>query len=45
MNQNQQSKTHVFYSPTKIAVGLNSASLVADEVKQFGGVRVWSPRT
>ncbi|MBW2428881.1 MAG: iron-containing alcohol dehydrogenase [Deltaproteobacteria bacterium] len=40
MNQNQQSKTHVFYSPTKIAVGLNSASLVADEVKQFGGGRV-----
>jgi len=40
MNQNQQSKTHVFYSPTKIVVGLNSASLVAGEVKQFGGRRV-----
>jgi alcohol dehydrogenase class IV len=40
MNENQQSKTHVFYSPTKIVVGLNSASLVAAEVKQFGGGRV-----
>lgn len=40
MNENHQSKTHVFYSPTKIIVGLNSASLVAQEVKQFGGSRV-----
>jgi len=40
MNENQQSKTHVFYSPTKIVVGLNSAALVAAEVKQFGGGRV-----
>ena len=40
MNANQQSKTHVFYSPTKIVAGLNSVSLVADEVKQFGGSRV-----
>jgi alcohol dehydrogenase class IV len=40
MNENHQSKTHVFYSPTKIIVGLNSASQVAQEVKQFGGSRV-----
>ena len=40
MNENHQSKTHVFYSPTKIVVGLNTSSLVADEVKQFGGGRV-----
>ena len=40
MNDNHQSKTQVFYSPTKIIVGLNSASQVAQEVKQFGGSRV-----
>jgi alcohol dehydrogenase class IV len=40
MNNNHQSKTQVFYSPTKIIVGLNSASQVAQEVKQFGGSRV-----
>ena len=40
MNENHQSKTHVFYSPTKIIVGLNTASQVAQEVKQFGGSRV-----
>jgi len=40
MNDNHQSKVHVFYSPTKIIVGLNSASRVAQEVKQFGGSRV-----
>jgi len=40
MNENHQSKTHVFFSPTKIIVGLNSASQVAQEVKQFGGSRV-----
>ena len=40
MNGNYQSKTHVFFSPTKITVGLNAASQVAQEVKQFGGSRV-----
>jgi len=40
MNGNHQSKTHVFFSPTKITVGLNAASQVAKEVKQFGGSRV-----
>ena len=40
MNGNHQSKTHVFFSPTKITVGLNAASQVAQEVKQFGGSRV-----
>jgi len=40
MNENHQPKTHVFYSPTKVIVGLNSASQVAQEVKQFGGRRV-----
>jgi alcohol dehydrogenase class IV len=39
MNEVHQSKTHVFYSPTKIIVGLNTASQVANEVKQFGGSR------
>jgi len=39
MNENHQSKTHVFYSPTKIIVGLNSACEVAQQVKQFGGSR------
>jgi len=40
MNENHQSKTHVFFSPTKITVGLNAARQVAQEVKQFGGSRV-----
>ena len=40
MNHNHQLKTNVFYSPTKIIIGLNSASQVAQEVKQFGGSRV-----
>ena len=40
MNENYQSKTHVFYSPIKITVGLNSACEVAQQVKQFGGSRV-----
>jgi alcohol dehydrogenase class IV len=40
MNENHQSKTHVFFSPTKITVGLNAACQVAQEVKQFGGSRV-----
>ena len=40
MNENHQSKTHVFYSPTKIIVGLNSACEVAQQVRQFGGSRV-----
>lgn len=40
MNENHQSKSHVFYSPTKIIVGLNSSSQVAQEIKQFGGRRV-----
>ncbi|CAB1057651.1 Alcohol dehydrogenase (EC [Olavius sp. associated proteobacterium Delta 1] len=40
MNENHQSKIHVFYSPTKIIIGLNSACQVAQEVKQFGGSRV-----
>jgi alcohol dehydrogenase class IV len=40
MRENHPSKTHVFYSPTKIIVGLNSASQVAQEVRQFGGRRV-----
>ena len=37
---NQQPKIHVFYSPTKVIFGLNTASQAAQEVKQFGGSRV-----
>ena len=40
MIENQASKTHVFYSPTKITVGMNTAAQVVNEVKQFGGSRV-----
>jgi alcohol dehydrogenase class IV len=40
MNGNFQSKTHVFFSPTKITFGLDSAQQVAHEVKQFGGSKV-----
>jgi alcohol dehydrogenase class IV len=40
MNESIQSKTHVFYSPTKITIGINSVQQVAHEVKQFGGNKV-----
>ena len=40
MNGNYQSKTHVFYSPTKVTIGLNAASQAALEAKQFGGAKV-----
>ena len=37
MIESHLSKTHVFYAPTKIPIGLNSASQLANEIKQFGG--------
>ena len=40
MSENSLSKSHVFYSPTKITIGPNSASQAANEVKQFGGSRI-----
>ena len=40
MNENYQSTTHVFYSPPKIIIGLNTASRVAHEVGLFGGEKV-----
>jgi alcohol dehydrogenase class IV len=40
MNGNFQSKTHVFYCPTKVSIGLNAASQVAHEARQFGSAKV-----
>ena len=40
MNGNYQSKTHVFYSPTKVSIGLNAASQAAHEARQFGSTKV-----
>jgi len=40
MNGNYPSKTHVFYSPTKVTIGLNAASQAASEARQFGGAKV-----
>jgi len=31
-----QTKTHIFYSPNKVIIGLESAALAADEVKRLG---------
>jgi alcohol dehydrogenase class IV len=39
MNGNYQSNTHVFYSPTKVSIGLNAASQVAHEARQFGSTK------
>jgi alcohol dehydrogenase class IV len=40
MNENYKSKTHVFFSPTKITIGLNSALQAGHETKQFGCAKV-----
>lgn len=40
MPDNDQTKTHVFYSPNKVVVGLNTADLAAEEVKLLGGKKV-----
>ena len=40
MSGNDQSKTHIFYSPNKVIVGMEAAGLVADEVKCLGGEKV-----
>jgi len=40
MNENFQSRTHVFYSPTKVIIGLNAASQAAQEVRQCGCAKV-----
>ena len=40
MNENYRSKTHVFYSPTKVIIGLNAASQAAHEVRQCGCAKV-----
>ncbi len=40
MTETDQNKTHIFYSPNKIVVGLETTSLVADEVHRLGGGKV-----
>jgi alcohol dehydrogenase class IV len=40
MTRAYQTKTHTFYSPNKTIVGLESASLVADEIQHLGGDKV-----
>ena len=36
----QQSNIDVFYSPTKVILGVNTTAQVAQEAKQFGGSRI-----
>ena len=35
-----QTNTHIFYSPNKVIIGMNTADLVAEEAKQLGGDKV-----
>jgi alcohol dehydrogenase class IV len=40
MAENIEQKLHLFYSPTKIIIGMNTSSLVSEEIQNLGGGRV-----